>query len=114
MNEGRNNIKSIIVANFSNIMTILLLTHILIGFGFLLHNQHKVDDKLSHKYEIMYDNKKYKSNELYLGNNFVLFFEGKSGTYEKNRNTIKIYSIYNIDTLGKKIIVRITNDTIPN
>jgi hypothetical protein len=111
--EKKNNIKDFIMSNFGKIISILLLVHILIGFGFLLYNRYKADDKVTYKYEVVDGNKKYKSNEVYFGNKFVLFFEGKSGTYEKNRNTVKIYSTYNVDTLGKKIIVT-TNDTIPN
>lgn len=115
MNQQKknNSIAEFLVANFGKIISILLLIHILIGFGFLLYNHYKADEKSIFKYEVVDGNKKYKSNEVYFGENFVLFFEGKSGTYEKNKTTIKIYSAYRVDTVQNKIRV-ITNDTVPN
>jgi len=90
--------------NFKPILSVFLSVHVLIGFSFLLYNHHK-KNKPNYKYEIIHDKMNYKSNEVYFGEKFVLFFNGSAGTYEKNDETIKIYSDYQIDTVEGKIKV---------
>jgi|LakMenEpi03Aug12_release.lakeMendotaPanAssembly.Ray.scaffolds.fasta_scaffold252248_2 hypothetical protein len=92
--------------NFKLILSVFLSVHILIGFSFLLYNHHK-KDKLEYKYEIINKDTNYKSNEVYFGEKFILFFNGDAGTYEDNEKTIKIYSDYQIDTIGVSIKVTI-------
>jgi lipopolysaccharide export LptBFGC system permease protein LptF len=100
--ETKNNIREFIVNNFSKIITILLLLHIFIGFSFLLYNN--LNPKCDNfKYEIIDGDKKYNTNEVYLGDSFFLFFNGDMGTYESSDEVIKVYSDYQIDTIDDKI-----------
>jgi hypothetical protein len=110
--ETKNKIGDFIISNFGKIISILLLIHIFIGFGFLLYNRIKNND-IKYRYEIEDKEKQYKSNEVYFGDEFILFFEGADGTYEVNENTVKIYSYYVIDTIDNKIKI-ITKDTTLN
>jgi hypothetical protein len=109
--ETKNKIGDFIISNFGKIISILLLIHIFIGFGFLLYN--KINQKKDYKYEIQDNKKNYKSNEVYFGDKFILFFEGGNGTYKDSEKMVKIYSDYKVDTNNNKINI-ITNDTTSN
>jgi len=92
--------------NVKLITSVLLSIHILIGLSFLLYNHYK-DDKIKYRYEIETKDTTYKSNEVYLGEDFILFFDGGNGVYENNEETIKIYNKYHIDTIGDKIKIKV-------
>lgn len=110
--ETKNSVIDFIKSNFGKIISVLLLIHILIGFGFLLYNKIK-ERKINYKYEIHDKEKTYQTNEVYFGDRFILFFEGDKGTYENSETTIKIYSDYKVDTNQTKINI-ITKDTTLN
>lgn len=90
--------------NIVVLIKLLLILHITIGFGFLLYN-YTLTRNLKYKYIIKVEDKSYYTNEVYYGDNSIIFFNGFKATYESNRNTIKISKKYNIDTIGDKIII---------
>lgn len=88
------------------LIKLLLIMHITVGFGFLLYNR-TVTKNITYKYMIKTEDKNYHTNEVYYGDESIIFFNGFKGTYESNRNTIKISKKYNIDTIGDKIIINL-------
>ena len=86
------------------LIKLLLIMHITVGFGFLLYNR-AVTKNITYKYMIKTEDKNYHTNEVYYGDESIIFFNGFKGTYESNRNTIKISKKYNIDTIGDKIMI---------
>ena len=86
------------------LIKLLLIMHITVGFGFLLYNR-TVTKNITYKYMIKTEDKNYHTNEVYYGDESIIFFNGFKGTYESNRNTIKISKKYNIDTIGDKIMI---------
>jgi hypothetical protein len=91
--------------NITTVIALLLILHVGIGYSFLLYNK-IVTQNTTYKYIINVDGRTYQSNEVYCGNNSILFFNGFKGTYESNRNTIKISKNYRIDTINNKIIIK--------
>ena len=92
--------------NIVILIKLLLIIHIAIGFGFLLYN-YTVTKNITYKYIIKTEGKNYHTNEVYYGDESIIFFNGFKATYESNRNTIKISKKYNIDTIGDKIIINL-------
>lgn len=88
------------------LIKLLLIMHITVGFGFLLYNR-TVTKNITYKYMIKTEDKNYHTNEVYYGDESIIFFNGFKGTYESNRNTIKISKKYNIDTIDDKIIINL-------